>query len=164
MLFSGSAKTARSKDLLKKNLNKSKRSGKVNDRSQIETTNDDPSKIGTGAIKYDAGKPCAFRGLIGYFPRASLKVAEVSTFGANKYAWNGWEKVDDGVARYSDAMTRHLLYEAKGEHIDPDSGIMHAAHAAWGALARLELMLRKDEGLARLELSLQGKKEGMIGG
>lgn len=54
-----------------------------------ETTNDDPSKIGTGAIKYDAGKPCVYRGLIQYFPRAGKAVAEISTFGANKYAWNG---------------------------------------------------------------------------
>lgn len=110
-----------------------------------ETTNDDPSKIGTGAIKYDAGKPCAFRGLVQYFPRASLAVAEISTFGAQKYAWNGWEAVDDGVARYSDAMVRHLFKEGSGENIDPDSGLLHAAHTAWGALARLELILREEE-------------------
>lgn len=29
-----------------------------------EFTNDDPAKIGTGAIKYDAGKPCVFQGVI----------------------------------------------------------------------------------------------------
>lgn len=108
-----------------------------------ETTNDDPSKIGTGAIKYDAGKPCVWRGLIEYFPRAGMAVAEISTFGANKYAWAGWEKVDDGVARYSDAMARHMLKEAMGEEIDPDSGLLHAAHTAWGAMARLELILRE---------------------
>lgn len=111
----------------------------------VETTNDDPSKIGKGAIKYDAGKPAMWRGLIDYFPRACLAVGDISTFGAKKYAWAGWEKVDDGIARYSDAMVRHQFKEAMGEEIDPDSGLMHAAHAAWGALARLELILREKE-------------------
>ncbi len=95
--------------------------------------------------KLDAGKPCMSRGLFGYFPRALEKVAAVSTFGAQKYVWNGWETVPDGVARYSDAMVRHLAKEGKGEILDPDSGLHHAAHTAWGALARLELMLREED-------------------
>jgi hypothetical protein len=108
-----------------------------------EFTTDDPSLIGTGAIKYDGGKPCSFRGAVQYFPRAITAVAEISTFGAKKYAWNGWEAVDDGINRYSDAMVRHMLSEAMGEDLDPDSGLLHAAHLAWGALARLELILRE---------------------
>ena len=110
-----------------------------------EFTNDDPSLIGTGAIKYDGGKPCVFRGAFQYFPRAINAVAEISTFGAKKYAWAGWEGVDDGINRYSDAMARHILKEAWGEEVDPDSGLLHAAHTAWGALARLELILREKE-------------------
>lgn len=110
-----------------------------------EFTNDDPSKIGSGAIKYDGGKPCAFRGLVQYFPRACLAVSEISTFGAQKYAWSGWEGVEDGINRYSDALVRHLLKEGSGEVVDPDSGLLHAAHTAWGALARLELILREKE-------------------
>ncbi len=97
--------------------------------------------------KADNGKPCIYRGVIGYFPRAINAVAEVSTFGASKYCWNGWETVPDGVARYSDAMVRHLTKEGKGEVFDGDSGLHHAAHTAWGALARLELMLREEERL-----------------
>ena len=42
-------------------------------------------------------------------------------------------------------MVRHLLKEGSGERLDPDSGLMHAAHTAWGALARLELILREEE-------------------
>ena len=110
-----------------------------------ETTNDPQAKIGTGAIKYDAGKAPIFRGLISYFPRAATAVAQVSGFGANKYAWNGWEQVDDGINRYSDAMVRHLMREGEGEVLDSDSGLLHAAHVAWGALARLELILRERE-------------------
>ena len=95
--------------------------------------------------KLDAGKACAFRGAIDYFPRAILSVAAVSTFGASKYAWKGWETVPEGFERYSDAMVRHLLAEGQGEATDNDSGLPHAAHAAWNALARLELMLREEE-------------------
>lgn len=95
--------------------------------------------------KLDQGKPCLYRGLIDYFPRAIEQVATVSTFGASKYAWKGWETVPDGVARYSDAMVRHLTKEGRGERVDPDSGLLHAAHTAWGALARLELLLREQE-------------------
>lgn len=110
-----------------------------------EFTPDDPSKIGTGAIKYDGGKPCPQRGVIEYFPRALMAVAEISTFGAKKYAWAGWENVDDGINRYGDGKVRHQLYEAMGEEIDPDSGKLHSAHEAWNALARLELILREKE-------------------
>lgn len=113
--------------------------------SLVETTDDDPAKIGTGGIKYDAGKPCMWRGLIDYFPRACMAVGNISTFGAKKYAWAGWEQVDDGINRYSDAMVRHMMKEAMGEEVDPDSNMMHAAHTAWGALARLELILREKE-------------------
>jgi hypothetical protein len=111
-----------------------------------ETTTDPVELIGTGAIKYDAGKPCLYRGLIDYFPRALTAVGEISTFGAAKYAWKGWENVPDAIPRYSDAMVRHLTKEATGEVLDPDSGLLHAAHAAWGAVARLELILRDREG------------------
>ena len=106
---------------------------------QAEFTFDDPEKIGTGAIKYDGGKPSVWRGVINYFPRALWAVAEVSTFGANKYAWNGWEGVEDGFASYKDAQFRHALKQALGEDIDNDSKLEHLKHEAWGALATLEL-------------------------
>lgn len=77
------------------------------------------------------------------FPRALQAVGEVGTYGANKYTDNGWESVPNGHSRYTDAMYRHLLKEHAGEQDDPDTGIAHAAHTAWNALARLELMLRE---------------------
>lgn len=110
-----------------------------------EFTNDAKEKVASGAIKYDGGKAPIFRGAISYFPRAIEAVAAVSNFGATKYAWKGWERVDCGFDRYSDAMVRHLAYEGKGEVLDPDSGLLHAAHAAWNALARLELLIREQE-------------------
>lgn len=111
----------------------------------MEFTNDDPSKIAAGAIKYDAGKPPVFRGTLDYFPRALEQVALVSAFGASKYAWKGWENVSEGFERYSDAMVRHITKRAQGELADSDSGLLHEAHTAWNALARLELLLRGQE-------------------
>lgn len=113
----------------------------------IETLgeSDSAEAVGSGAVKYDGGKPALFRGVVQYFPRAVEAVGAISTFGAKKYAWAGWENVPDGVARYSDAMVRHLVAEGRGETVDPDSGLLHAAHAAWGAMARLELIMREME-------------------
>jgi len=110
-----------------------------------EFTNDPEDKVTQGAIKYDGGKSPIYRGAIAYFPRAISAVAAVSAFGASKYAWQGWRGVDDGYNRYSDAMVRHLGYEAEGEVLDPDSGLLHAAHSAWNALARLELLIQDKE-------------------
>jgi hypothetical protein len=79
------------------------------------------------------------------FSRALQAVGEVGTYGANKYSDNGWMEVEHGVNRYTDAMYRHLLKEANGEQNDSDTELRHAAHAAWNALARLDLMLREEE-------------------
>ena len=116
----------------------------VNGDWSVTDTPDDASKIGTGAIKYDNGKPAVFQGVIEYFPRALWAVAEVSTFGSKKYAWNGWSDVDDGFKRYKDAQFRHTLKQAMGEEVDDDSKLDHLAHEAWGALATLELYLRQN--------------------
>lgn len=95
--------------------------------------------------KMDAGKVPIWQGAINYFPRAIAEVAKVSFFGAKKYAWKGWETVPDGVNRYSDAMGRHLIEEAEGRIVDPDSELLVASHTAWNALARLELIIRERE-------------------
>ncbi len=108
-----------------------------------EYTTDAAEKIAGGAIKYDGGKSPVYRGAVSYFPLAIREVAAVSQFGANKYAWRGWENVDDGFNRYSDAMVRHLTYEGEGEVLDADSGLLHAAHIAWNALARLEILIKE---------------------
>ena len=108
-------------------------------------TPDSEEKVKIGAAKYDGGKPSVWRGVINYFPRALWAVAEVSTFGSNKYAWNGWEGVEDGFNRYKDAQFRHILLHAIGEEKDDDSRLMHLKHEAWGALATLELYLREQE-------------------
>ena len=94
--------------------------------------------------KLDAGKVRMGLVLLG-FARALQEVGKVGTYGAAKYSDNGWMQVPDGQARYTDAMMRHLFKEAIGEQCDKDTGILHAAHAAWNALARLDFMIRDRE-------------------
>lgn len=94
--------------------------------------------------KLDAGKSPVFQGLLDYFPRACLAVADVSARGAAKYAWKGWETVPDGVNRYSNALGRHIVNEAIEGSYDSD-GFLHKAQIAWNAFAALELFLREKE-------------------
>lgn len=76
------------------------------------------------------------------FANALLAVADVSTFGVKKYAAHSWMTVPDARARYYDAFHRHILKAAAGEAVDQESGLPHAAHVAWNALALLELEIR----------------------
>ncbi len=94
--------------------------------------------------KLDRGKIRVGMVLLG-FSRALAEVARVGTYGAEKYTADGWVEVPDGEARYTDAMFRHLFAEAGGEESDRESGLAHAAHAAWNALARLDLAMRRKE-------------------
>ena len=109
------------------------------EEEEVDPSGKAPSDPGA---KLDHGKPRVGLVLHG-FCRALLAVSEVGTMGANKYSDNGWKEVEDGIERYTDAMYRHLMYEAAGEQHDPESEILHAAHTAWNALARLDLMLKE---------------------
>ena len=104
-------------------------------------TEKDPNGIDqhVPGAKLDANK--LFAGILQQWPRALTAVLEVATFGAQKYTRGGWQYVDNGVERYTDAMFRHLLKEPI-ETVDTDSGLAHDAHVAWNALSRLELRLR----------------------
>ena len=100
-------------------------------------------KGGEPGAKFDADKVRPSL-ILNDMPRAILAVAEVGTYGAEKYSEGGWKHVEPGIARYTDAMDRHRVKEGIESH-DDDSGLMHAAHVAWNALARLELMLREQD-------------------
>lgn len=94
--------------------------------------------------KLDAGK-CRLGLVLHGFARALTEVGKVGTYGADKYSAHGWVSVPNGQDRYTDAMYRHLLREACGEAVDPETQLSHAAHAAWNALARLDLLMREAE-------------------
>jgi hypothetical protein len=105
---------------------------------EVDPLGRDPHSPGA---KLDAGKRRDGLVLLA-FARALAEVSKVGTYGAQKYTENGWISVPDGEARYTDAMLRHMLAEGAGEARDKDTGLLHAAHAAWNALARLDLMVR----------------------
>jgi hypothetical protein len=110
--------------------------------SEIDPTGKKPGEPGA---KLDAGKPPIRQGVLEYFPRALREVAKVSAFGAEKYSWGGWGPVPNGITRYGNAMDRHAILAAIEGPLDTDSGLLHASHEAWNALARLELILRQME-------------------
>lgn len=108
---------------------------------EVET---DPNGLAPHVVgaKLDSGKNRL--GLVlGDFANALEQVGWVGTGGAKKYTPRGWMSVDNGTERYTDAMLRHMIKHCKGEKADPDTKLLHLAHAAWNVLAVLELELRK---------------------
>ena len=63
-------------------------------------------------------------------------VARVWEFGAHKYGKSNWKYVDNARNRYTNALLRHLAKETENEY-DDETKLLHAAHVAWNALARL---------------------------
>ena len=111
---------------------------------ELSITESDPNGIlqHKPGAKLDAGKNrlgLVFSG----FTLALQAVGAVGTYGANKYTDDGWKAVPDANKRYTDAMLRHLFKEFSGEHLDQETGFLHAAHTAWNALARLEKILEE---------------------
>lgn len=94
----------------------------------------DPDVEPETGVKFDGEKVRA-----ALLPGKALRlVAEVLTFGAQKYGDNNWRKMKD-LGRYRHAMVRHLLAVLEGEDVDPESGKRHMAHIATNALFLLEL-------------------------
>lgn len=89
-------------------------------------------------VKLDNGK-IRLGLVLGGFAKGLKEVGCIGTFGANKYCDNGWQTVDNGVKRYTDALFRHLFAWLEGDEIDAESGYRHLAHAAWNCLALLTL-------------------------
>lgn len=85
--------------------------------------------------KFDQGKP--MMGLIP--PRAEMAVAEVLTFGANKYGPDNWRHVEDLELRYTDAALRHINSHRQQQANDQESGMPHLAHAICCLMFMLEL-------------------------
>jgi hypothetical protein len=83
-----------------------------------------------GAIKFDGSKA-----RMELLPLKALEaIAAVMTFGANKYADNGWKSLEDAEGRYTGALLRHLTAIQAGEVNDPESGLPHIAHVACNAV------------------------------
>lgn len=96
-------------------------------------------------MKFDDGKAPIRRGVLEYFPRAIIEIAKLSAKGAVKYDWGNWEKVHDAINRYGDAELRHICEAAAYGPTDEETGMLHAVHEAWCALAVLEKKLIENE-------------------
>ena len=82
------------------------------------------SDIKEVGLKYDDGK--LRYDLIP--PEVIEELARVLTFGANKYADNSWQNLEDFKKRYYAAAMRHRIARQKGEIRDPESGLLHLSH------------------------------------
>jgi hypothetical protein len=83
--------------------------------------------------KFDAGKP-----MVSLVPsQPVIEIAKVMTFGAKKYAAHNWR---NGLnwSRVADATLRHFLAWKEGEDFDPESGLLHLAHAGCNLMFLLE--------------------------
>jgi len=83
--------------------------------------NDEPNigpKFDSGKLRYDLVPTIATKAL-----------AEVLTFGCDKYAANSWQDVPDAERRYTAALMRHFEAYRSGEHLDSESKLSHLKHS-----------------------------------
>ena len=90
--------------------------------------------------KFDADKPRVAEMVIDFGP-AMMEIARVWEFGAGKYDVSNWKFVENGKDRYTNALLRHLIAEGENQY-DDESRMLHAAHVAWNALARLWFIIK----------------------
>lgn len=91
-------------------------------------------------IKYDNGKP-RLGEMIKDFSEPLKEICKVWSFGADKYSKGNWKLVENAEDRYTNALIRHLVAE-NTEGYDKESKILHAAHVAWNAIARLHFIIK----------------------
>ena len=81
-------------------------------------------------IKHDGDKP-----MWHLLPFDALAyVVRVMSFGAGKYGPDNWRDLDAPSDRYFSALMRHVAAWRAGEHLDPETGLPHLAHAATNAI------------------------------
>lgn len=91
-------------------------------------------------VKYDAKKPRF--DLVP--PTALLEVARVMTYGAQKYGNDNYLKGEMiAPARLIAACMRHVNAALRDEATDPETGLLHLAHAAASLLMAVEVIERR---------------------
>lgn len=95
-------------------------------------------------MKYDGDKP-KMSLLLSGMAAPILEVAKVLTFGAKKYAANSWQTLENAEERYTDALYRHMNAIHRGELVDPESGLLHAAHVACNAMFLLWFAITRSQ-------------------
>lgn len=73
-------------------------------------------------------------------PYALEQVCRVFMMGREKYDEDNW-RTGEGLSRIGcyNSLQRHVQAWLAGEDLDPESHLSHMAHAAWNALAIMEL-------------------------
>jgi len=89
------------------------------------------------ALKYDGEKPRMDLVPAG----AVIETAKVFTFGAKKYAAHNWRKGFD-YSRLIASLERHIAAFKECEDTDPESGLMHMAHASCCVMMLIEHQLK----------------------
>ena len=98
--------------------------------------------------KFDDGKPRLAEMIID-FREPLQELCKVWEFGAKKYSKSNWKLVDNGKDRYTNALLRHLIAE-EDKLTDDETELLHCAHIAFNALARLYFILKERENENRL--------------
>lgn len=106
--------------------------------------------LGGDTLKEKAAKPPIAVGVLQLFPRSMSILALLSKAGADKYGTTvstiRFLDTPSGYDLHTDALVRHIVDEKlEGPVNHKDGGALHAAQAAWNALARLEIFLYQAE-------------------
>ena len=92
-------------------------------------------------IKYDQGKLRLAEMITDFAPELE-ELCKVWEFGANKYGKSNWKDLEYAEIRYTNALLRHLIAEEQEGAYDKESNLLHAAHIAFNALARMHFILQ----------------------
>lgn len=71
-------------------------------------------------------------------PEPLEELGKVYSMGAEKYGAYNWMQKGLSFSRVFAAIMRHLWAFWRGEDIDPESGLHHCAHAAFGCLTLIQ--------------------------
>jgi hypothetical protein len=114
------------------------RTGSPADRLAAKSSGDDSPRGADTAFHFETGKPMVDQ----VPPEAILAVAEVFTYGVNKYGHFNWQHHADQWTynQLYASMQRHVLAWQAGEDTDPESGLPHLAHAACNLMMLLTLI------------------------
>ena len=93
--------------------------------------------------KFDDGK-LRLAEMIIDFKEPLQELCKVWEFGANKYSKSNWKLVENGKDRYTNALLRHLIAE-EDKLTDDETELLHSAHIAFNALARMYYILKETE-------------------
>jgi len=87
-----------------------------------------------GGTRYSKGKP----GPMWTPALGLLEVARVTEYGGRKYAPHDWHR-GQSYSTLINSAARHLLHILSAGPLskDPESGLLHAAHACWNLLCLL---------------------------